>query len=1188
MSSSSTHTDGEQGSAANGSPPVPRHARVDRPVLRRYGVALLVSLGAVVVFLLLLDVGEAPLYAPLVGVVPVVVLVCGLGPAFLSMAVSWTIAFWVLVEPLGGLPEAESDALTRWGVNLSVTLGVLWVTEVMRRGRQRAAIAADTAEASIREMAGMQDLAASLSAAVTPSEVAHELIERTPALLGARGGALGLIDGDEIAVVDPQGVGRQTHEPGTRFPLSARAPIVQAARVGEIVRVPDRATFERDFPEGAARTPYAHGAIAVPVWAGREIVGALSLLFDEHGTPHEDAEAIAVLASYLGGQALERAQLYARERESREGLDRILRVAPRFHTDSPESAAAAICVEALRTFGADLAVLWRLRDHRLELVASEPYSEHLPPGLTGDLADFPSLLDAVDELEVSFVADVQEEARGAGLERTRALGVHSSLRVPVAIGGGDAELVLIVSWDRVVSEPDGSTIALLGRFADQAGFALEQVERRRAEAEAARRADETRRLQEITAALSLAATAAEVSTTCLEHALVAVGADVGFVVLSKPGVRAVELVASSGYSDAEVEIWRGLSLDSDVPFSRAISTGEAVWALTPDELDSFADVAAEGGDAGWVALPLTTGSGTGGALHIGFRNPRTLSEGERRWLQTIVSQCAQALERSRLFDEEQFLRTRTERLQGMTSELSQALTRSDVAEVAVEQIAEAVGAAGVALAVVAEERQLVKTLAWQGYADEHIEPWVEVSLDEATPGTRAIRRRISGFYGTLDELIAEFPDLAGTFGATGHSSFLFVPLVVGRRANGLVVASWDEPHLLSVEEREFVESLALQAAQALARATHLETEQTIAETLQRSFLPASLPRVEGAQLAARYLPGTAELDVGGDWFDAIPLPDGRLGLVVGDVVGKGVEAAAAMAQLRNGLRAFSLDRLKPASALARLNRLAGESLETTFATLAYVVVDPASGVCRLTSAGHPPPLVAYADGTVELIEGGRGLPLGVGPDTRYRQTVLELPVGSVLLLYSDGLVERRGRSIDEGLERLRAAVVDGPRHPEQLVEHVVERLVGEAERGDDIALLAFRLLAVAPAPLELRIPNDIGSLELVRDSLRVWLEGTPASPADAHDLVLAAWEACANAVEHAQEPAGDHVSVHADRTETGVRIVVEDSGGWVQPADRSDRGLGLRLMHSLMSSVDIARDEQGTRVTLEKELAGTQ
>ena len=1183
----SSRMDADTQSTENGRARERTHAGKDPPALRRYGVALLFALGAFALFLTLLDFVDAPLYAPLVGIVPVVVVVCGPGPAFAAIAVGWALAFATAVKPIEGLPDTDPDAFTRWGVNLAVALAILWVTEVTRRGRRRAAIAADTAEASIRKMAGMQDLAAALSAAVTPSDVAHALIERTPQLVGARGGALGLIDGDAVVVVDPQGVGAQTHAPGLRFPLTTRAPIAHAARTGTIVRVTDREAFERDFSEGAALTLYAHGAVAVPVWAGREVVGALSLLFDEHTSPHEDAEAIAALAAHLGGQALERARLYARERESREGLDRILRVAPRFHTDSPESATAAICIEARRTFDSDLAMLWRLRDHRLELVASDPHSGHLPAGLVGDLADFPSLLDAVDELRVSFVPDVQEEARGAGLERTRRLGIHSSLRVPIAVGK-DAELVLIVSWDRVVSEPDSSTIALLGRFADQAGFALEQVERRRAEAEAATRADETRRLQAITAALSQAATAADVSSTCVEHAVSAVGADAGFVVLSRPDDRAVELVANRGYSDEELTAWRGYSLDSDVPYSRAIATGEPVWALTPDELASFSGVETLDG-AGWVALPLQTGSGTGGALQLLFRTARTLSEGERRWLQTVVSQCAQALERSRLFDEEQLLRRRSERLQGMTAALSNALTRSEVADVAVEQLTEAVGASGVAVAVVAQERQLVQPLAWSGFADAVVGPWLEIALDEATPGNRAIKRRATAFYATAGEIEKEFPDRPWPFAESAHVSFLFVPLVVGRRANGLLVMSWDELHPVSLDERRFVEALAGQTAQALDRATHFETEQTIAVTLQRSVLPASLPRIEGAQLAARYLPGTAELDVGGDWFDAIPLPDGRLGLVVGDVVGKGVEAAAAMAQLRNGLRAFSLDRLKPSSALARLNRLAGESLETTFATLVYAVIDPKKRICRIASAGHPPPIVAFADGRVELIEGGRGLPLGVAPDTRYRQTTVELPVGSVLLLYSDGLVERRGHSIDEGLARVSEAVTDGPRHPEQLVEHIVERLVGSTERGDDIALLAFRLLAVAPEPLDLRVPSDVEALGLVRDSLRIWLEGTSATPADAYDLVLAAWEACANAVEHAHEPTGEHVTVRADLTNGLVRIVVEDSGSWKPPeTKRSDRGLGLRLMHSLMSSVDIARDEAGTRVTLEKELAGAE
>ena len=397
--------------------------------------------------------------------------------------------------------------------------------------------------------------------------------------------------------------------------------------------------------------------------------------------------------------------------------------------------------------------------------------------------------------------------------------------------------------------------------------------------------------------------------------------------------------------------------------------------------------------------------------------------------------------------------------------------------------------------------------------------------------------------------------------------------------------SWAEKFSLTSEERRFVEALAGQAAQALDRASAFESEQSIAETLQRSVLPASLPRVEGMQLAARYLPGTAGVAVGGDWFDAIRLQDGQLGLVVGDVVGKGVQAAATMGQLRNGLRAFSLDRMKPSSTLTRLNRLAEEIMETAFATVVYVVVDPDARVCRYSSAGHPPPLMLFPDRRIEFLEGGRGLPLGAGTETRYTQEIVELPVGTTIVLYSDGLVERRGESIDVGLERLRSAVLAGPREPELLVEHLLQQLVGTRERGDDIALLAVRLLAVAPQPFHLRLPSDISSLDVVRDTMRSWLSGAPVSGADAHDVVLAVWEACANAIEHAVNPREDTLEVRAELTDEELRIAIDDTGTWAPPVERPNRGFGLRLMEAAMT-VEIAPASTGTRVTLEKSLAG--
>jgi len=294
-----------------------------------------------------------------------------------------------------------------------------------------------------------------------------------------------------------------------------------------------------------------------------------------------------------------------------------------------------------------------------------------------------------------------------------------------------------------------------------------------------------------------------------------------------------------------------------------------------------------------------------------------------------------------------------------------------------------------------------------------------------------------------------------------------------------------------------------------------------------------------------------------------------------------------MAQLRNALRAFAFDQMKPSSTISRLNRLTEEISESAFATVLYAILDPETGVCRFTSAGHPPPLVVLPNGEASYIEGGRGLPLGTGTDVRYRQQTLTLPVGSTVLLYTDGLVERRTESIDVGLERLRLAVEAAPGNPERLVDHVLESVIGTAGRGDDIAVLAVRFLAVAPKPLELDLPSDSHSLDLVRDALRVWLEEAPATETESHDIVLAAWEACANAVEHPQgatDPAS--FAIRAELEDSTVLVTVSDPGSWLAEAERPDRGLGLQLIRSVMSSVEIDSGESGTRVRLEKLLAG--
>jgi PAS domain S-box-containing protein len=235
-------------------------------------------------------------------------------------------------------------------------------------------------------------------------------------------------------------------------------------------------------------------------------------------------------------------------------------------------------------------------------------------------------------------------------------------------------------------------------------------------------------------------------------------------------------------------------------------------------------------------------------------------------------------------------------------------------------------------------------------------------------------------------------------------------------------------------------------------------ERRVAQTLQRSMLTTQLPRVEGVELAVRYLPGSPETEVSGDWYDVIPLPDGRLGVVIGDVVGRGIEAAATMSQLRTALRAYAIEGLEPAEVVRKLHRLVDHLSEGLGTTLAYLDLDPATRELRYVSAGHLPALHVDAAGASAFLPGARSTPLGtLCPSVEVPQAQLVLQPGESVLLYTDGLVERRDDGIVSRLEQLRAAMASAPVDLDACLEHVTARLTGDAVRFDDVALLALRV-----------------------------------------------------------------------------------------------------------------------------------
>jgi serine phosphatase RsbU (regulator of sigma subunit)/anti-sigma regulatory factor (Ser/Thr protein kinase) len=389
----------------------------------------------------------------------------------------------------------------------------------------------------------------------------------------------------------------------------------------------------------------------------------------------------------------------------------------------------------------------------------------------------------------------------------------------------------------------------------------------------------------------------------------------------------------------------------------------------------------------------------------------------------------------------------------------------------------------------------------------------------------------------------------------------------GRR--GRVVGATED-----LTERRAAEESRERATRAEAMA---EREHRISQTLQHSLLPDRLPDIGVLDLAARYLPGGRGVDVGGDWYDVIELPTGEVALVMGDVVGRGISAAALVGKLRNALRAYALEGHEPGDTLERLNALLDrEALE--MATLLYIVYEPESGAVRWVNAGHPAPLIRHADGSREFWEDGRFVPLGVMPSVGYQAASGSLEPGAVVLLYTDGLVERAGVPLSTTQDQLLAAATRNG-SADSLCDATLESMLPAGPSDDDVALLAAQVTRLADGPLTLELSARAGALREARRRLERWLSAGKIVPALSARVVLCANEAIANAVQHAYGPKDALIWLSARRSDGAVELLVRDEGRWREPSLQG-RGRGLKLMRAFADEVDIAHDDDGTVVTM--------
>jgi PAS domain S-box-containing protein len=741
----------------------------------------------------------------------------------------------------------------------------------------------------------------------------------------------------------------------------------------------------------------------------------------------------------------------------------------------------------------------------------------------------------------------------------------------------DGSRVTVALTVSPISESDGS-------ISGASVIARDISERRR-------NAERAARLQHLTTELAKTVAPEQVVNAALREAMSALNADGGAVGLLDENGATIRVAGYSGYSDTSLANWETFSIEADLPMSEVVRTGKVAWVVGRDEIVRRYPALA-GTEIRFLSraiVPLWAHGRVFGAISLSFHEARGFEPEERAFLEAIVRQAAYALDRARLHALEQRARQNLDFL----ARASELLAKSLDVETTLERLA--------AFAVPRLADWCAVDLLSDGeikaVAVAHADPSkVELARElqrrhpadpDAPVGAPAvIRSGASEFHPELTEelLAAAAPDdeALEVIRGLGLVSAMVVPLRARERTLGaLTLVAAESERRFTSDDLEVAEDLARRAALAVENAMLYAREHQAAVTLQRSLLPRDLPSLRGIRLAARYLPAGVGA-VGGDWYDTIDLADGRLTLVVGDVAGRGMRAASVMGQLRNASRAYVLDGCSPQEAVGRLNRLVQTFESSEMATLVHISYDLRERQAECVRAGHPPPLVRHPSGEVTELAIEGSLPIGVsqGPCPT---TTVQIEPGSMVLLYTDGLVERRGDGIKPGLDKLKRTLRAGPAEPEPCLDFVLQALTPTGSE-DDVALLLMRVERTTDEPFELTTPAQPSALAPIRRAVEAWLVDQRIDQSDGWPIVAACNEACANSSEHAYPPSETgSIEVEARREGPRVVVAVNDHGQWRAPRGRN-RGRGFTLMNYFMDRVDVERSQEGTRVRMERTL----
>jgi serine phosphatase RsbU (regulator of sigma subunit) len=581
--------------------------------------------------------------------------------------------------------------------------------------------------------------------------------------------------------------------------------------------------------------------------------------------------------------------------------------------------------------------------------------------------------------------------------------------------------------------------------------------------EARRLSDRLTRLARVTTELARADSVETVTKIVITHSADAVGATIASLSVLEPG-DVVHMVGLRGGDADEAAHWERYPLSTVTPTSDAIRTGERVMLTGEDAIvERYGHVKTIAkGERTVIGLPMKSTGRAIGAIGLSFPGLRELDGAELEFFDILADTCAQAMVRIKAEEEARRQSARLLFLADASSELASSLdyeaTLRNVAQLAVPSFAD-----WCAIDLVVDGRL-------NRLAVEHVDPdkirLARELAEKYPPAPDAENGAWAVMRTGVSQLIPEVTDemlvrltvdeehlrLARELGLR---SALTVPLIARDRVLGVLswVSAESDVHYTE-DDLAFAENLAKRAAIAIDNAElHSET-LAAAIRLQHAVLPDRMPEIPGWDLASHYSPA-GRTEVGGDFFDAIPLGDGRVAVFVGDVMGRGVHAAAAMAHMRAAVRAYAAVDPTPATLMENLDRMFDPYPSDQLVTLVYLVADPARDELVVTNAGHPPPVLLRADGSTEQLPFADGVPLGTLPSGR-RQSVVPFHAGDVLLAYTDGLIERRDEDIDVGQDRLVAAL-GTLREPD--LSPALNRVVDEVRdptRDDDVAALVAR------------------------------------------------------------------------------------------------------------------------------------